>query len=86
MECSSQRFPFPRASGLRASAPLREAFGFQWSVPLRVRETYEVQISTDLTSWLPLDRRTPDRSPYRVADPGAPGGTTPRFYRVLWLP
>ena len=74
------------APSLRLARPAQPGSVPDLEVYGHAGQTYEVQVSTDLTSWLPLDRRTPDRSPYRVADPGAPGGTTPRFYRVLWLP
>ena len=48
-------------------------------------QTYEVESSADLLTWVTLDHRHTDTPRYEVVDSSAPPGT-PRFYRAVWLP
>lgn len=48
-------------------------------------ETYEVQASADLITWVAVDRRRTEAHRYEVMDPEAPP-VAPRFYRAVWLP
>ncbi len=48
-------------------------------------ETYEVQASADLITWVAVDRRRTEANRYEVVDPDAQP-VAPRFYRAVWLP
>jgi hypothetical protein len=48
-------------------------------------QTYEVQSSSDLVTWVTLDQRHTDIPRYEVTDASAPPGV-PHFYRAVWLP
>jgi hypothetical protein len=49
-------------------------------------QEYEVRVSSDLRSWLPLDRRVALAHRYEVEDAAALASPTGRYYQVLWLP
>ena len=48
-------------------------------------QSYEVQVSDNLTIWTALDRRLTQTNRYEVIDPGKTT-SAPRFYRAVWLP
>lgn len=49
-------------------------------------ESYSVQVSTDLQSWITLDRRIASESSYHVDDATSGPNAGARFYRVVWEP
>ena len=48
-------------------------------------KSYVLQVSTNLTDWLPLSTNTAPSNLFNLADPNA-GNFQHRFYRVIELP
>jgi len=73
-------FP-PSLGSITITQPSWQAAGFRFLVNGAVGQTYSVEMSTNLTSWVTLTNVLATTNPFQIVDATA-GNTPSRFYRV----